>query len=165
MTTESFDWLPNLITLAEYEGSWPKYLKAIYAVFHRDFIASKPTYPAKRFGMKRYPEYDGKEATFWHLISEGEIEGERTPDMRRCERIAWPRPIVDAIGTDSVRIWKNIRGRNQRILLAVEDFSYVVVLDERDDFVLLWTAFHVEYANKRRKYQRECEQWQKENSP
>lgn len=36
---------------------------------------------------------DGKEATFWHMIQEGRIEEDRTPDIRRCERIRWPKPI------------------------------------------------------------------------
>ena len=163
MTKETFGWLPALIPFSDYDGKWSSYCQAIYSVFHRDFIASKPAYPSKRFAMKRYPEYDGKEATFWHLISEGREEEERTPDMRRCERIAWPKPIIEALSTGSVRVWKNARGRNERILLAVEDFSYVVVLDEREDYVLLWTAFYVEYANKRRRMQLEFEEWTRKN--
>ena len=163
MTTETFDWLPALIPFADYDGKWPEYCESLYAIFRRDFVSSKPTYPSKRFGMKRYPEYNGKEATFWHLISEGKDEEERVPDMRRCERIAWPKPIIEAMASDSVRVWKNARGRYVRVLLAVEDFSYVVVLDEREDFVLLWTAYYVEYANKRRRMKEEYESWTKKN--
>ena len=29
------------------------------------------------------------------MISEGKVETERTPDISRCERIAWPRPMMD----------------------------------------------------------------------
>ncbi|MNH30689.1 hypothetical protein D3C79_909980 [compost metagenome] len=47
--------------------------------------------PAKRLGLKRHPVIQGKEATFWHMISEGNDEAERLPDLRRCERIRWPR--------------------------------------------------------------------------
>ena len=163
--SETFEWLPELITLNEYDGDWPRYCEAIYAIFHRDFVASKPAYAAKRFALKRHPEYEGKEATFWHLISTGKDEEERTPDMRRCERIAWPKPIVEAIGNDEVRYWMNTRGRSNRILLAVEDFSYVVVLDDREDFVLLWTAYYIQYPNQRRRMEREYEKWRQENEP
>ena len=163
--SETFDWLPELITLKEYDGEWKKYCEAIYAIFHRDFVASKPAYAAKRFALKKHPEYDGKAATFWHLISDGKIEEDRTPDMRRCERIAWPKPIIEAIGEDNVRVWRNKRGRSERIVIAVEDFSYVVILDDRENFVLLWTAYYLQYPNQRRKMEREYEAWKKENEP
>jgi hypothetical protein len=163
--TETLEWLPKLITLNDHEGDWRKYCEAIYEIFQRDFIDSKPVYATKRFALKRHPEYDGKAATFWHLISEGKVEEERTPDFRRCERIAWPKPIIEAIGNDNVCLWKNKRGRNERILIAVEDFSYVVVLDDREDFVLLWTAFYVEYPNRRRRMKQEYEKWREKNEP
>ena len=163
--SEKFEWLPELITLNDHEGDWPNYCEVIYAIFHRDFVASKPTYAPKRFALKRHPEYDGKAATFWHLISEGPVEEQRTPDMRRCERIAWPKPIIEAIGNDNVRFWMNTRGRSKRILIAVEDFSYVVILDDRKDFVLLWTTYHLKYSNQRRRMEREYEAWKKENEP
>ena len=165
VTTDIFEWLPALIPFSDYDGQWPKYCEAIYSMFHRDFIASKPAYPSKRFATKRHPEYDGKAATFWHLISEGNVEDDRLPDLRRCERIAWPKPIIEAMNTVAIRFWKNTRGRNVRILLAVEDFSYVVVLEEREDFVLLWTAYFVEYPNKRRRMQQEYEAWKETNRP
>lgn len=163
--SETFEWLPQLITLKDCEGEWKKYLEVIYAIFHRDFVASKPTYAPKRFALKRHPEYDGKAATFWHLISEGPVEEQRTPDMRRCERIAWPKPIIEAIDDESVRVWRNKRGRNDRILIAVEDFSYVVILDDRKDFVLLWTTYFLEQPNRRRKMEREYDAWRKKNEP
>jgi len=161
--TESFSWLPSITTLAEHGGNWSPYFEAVYGIFHRDFVASKPAYSGKRFALKRYPEFQGKSATFWHLISDGKVEDDRLPDMRRCERIAWPRPIIEAIDSQTVRCWRNTRGRSERILLAVEDFSYVVVLDDREDFVLLWTAYYVEHANKRRRMEQEYEKWKSQN--
>lgn len=160
--SDETEWLPELITLSDFDGKWPEYCEAVYAIFHRDFVSSKPNYAAKRFALKRHPEFDGKSATFWHLISAGKIEQDRTPDLRRCERIAWPKPMIEAIAEDKVRVWKNKRGTSERILIAVEDFSYVVILDEREEFVLLWTAYFIEYPNQRRKMQREYEAWQKQ---
>lgn len=160
--SETFEWLPELIKFNDSDG-WEEYCEAIYAIFYRDFVVSKPAYAAKRFALKRHPEFDGKAATFWHLISQGEIEADRTPDIRRCERIAWPKPVIEAINEDCVRVWKNRRGRSERILIAVEDFSYVVILDDREEFVLLWTAYYLEYPNQRRKMEREYEAWREGN--
>ena len=162
--TDATSWLPELITLADEDGDWDRYLEAIYAVFCRDFVETKPTYHGKRFAMKRHPMALGKEATFWHLIQEGPVEEHRVPDFRRCERIRWPRPMIEGLQSGQVRVWKNIRGQSQRVVIAVSDFSYVVILDERDEFVLLWTAYFVERQHQRDKLAREFAESQKAGS-
>lgn len=157
--TNTSDWLPGLVTLSAYGGNATVYLEAVYQFFRSDFVRSRPTYPGKRFAVKRHPMALGKEATFWHLISSGPVEDGRIPDLRRCERIRWPRPLIEAIQSNRVRVWKNKRGGDERIVIAVEDFSYVVVLDERQEFVLLWTAYFVEQQHRRSKLRKEYEQW------
>lgn len=160
--TDTPSWLPALITLADYGGNWDQYFEVIYKLFCEDFISSCPSYPDKRFSLKRHPVVDGKEATFWHIISEGNVEAERLPDLRRCERIRWPRAIIESMETEDVRIWKNQRTTRQRrnedrILIALPDFSYLVVLADRGEYVMLWTAFYVERSHQRRKLQSEYE--------
>lgn len=159
--SETTDWLPELIPLSDYDGNWKSYLNAIYEVFLNDFVRSKPSYPGKRFALKRHPMSLEKEATFWHLIQTGENEEERLPDLSRCERIRWPRPIIEALQTDKVRVWQTTRGRNHRIVIATNDFSYVVILDDRKDYILLWTAYCVDQAHRRKKMEREFEEWAK----
>lgn len=149
--------LPPLVLLRDFDYNWEEYLEAIYRIFCRDFVASKPYYVGKRFALKRYPMIKEKEATFWHIISEGEVEDERLPDLRRCERISWPRPIIEAIQSKYVRWWCNKRKEEVRIVIALEDFSYLVVLADRGDYLLLWTAYCVEHEHRRRKLQREFE--------
>lgn len=151
-------WLPALLTLNQSQGDWACYLERLHQQFVRDFVESLPSWPGKRVGLKRHPEYDGKSATFWHMISEGVNETERTPDLRRCERIAWPRSIIDEFdgvppSTSAARIvwWQEKRGSDTRYLLALNDFSYVVVVADRGNFVLPWTAYMVEHAHRRNK--------------
>ncbi len=79
------------------------------------------------------------------------------PDLRRCERIRWPRSIIEGADTKYVKSWKNSRKGEERLVLALEDFSYVVVLADRSDYVLLWTAYCVEYEHRRRKLREEYE--------
>lgn len=160
------DWLPELILFESAQGNWDLYLDRLHARFVSDFIDSKPSWPGKRVGVKRRPEFNGKSATFWHLITDGPIETERGINFRRCERIAWPRPMMDEFdGADPAdagsRIlwWKETRRTEERFLLAPEDFSYIVVVADRGDFVLPWTAFCVEYQHQRKKRERAFKQF------
>lgn len=151
-------WLPDLLLFKDSNGDWKVYLEKLHQQFLQDFEYSKPTWPSKRVGLKRHPEYDGKSATFWHMISEGESEQDRTPDFRRCERIAWPRPIMDEFdhsspGATTCRIhwWCETRRGEVRYMLALDDFSYLVVVADRGEFVLPWTAFTLQYEHEKRK--------------
>ena len=155
------DWLPALVLLTDHNGSWDPYLEAIYAHFRRDFITSIPSFKTYRMGLKRYPTDRNKEATFWHLISEGEVEAERTPDLRRCERICWPRPMIEEETTRQLKVWRQTRKTEKRVAIGLPDFSYIMVLAERmsgsERYYLPWTAFCVEHNHQRRKFQKEWE--------
>lgn len=69
-----------------FEIKWTK-ISPAKKEFYLDFLDSKPVFQGRRLGLKRHPLSQGKEATFWHMISEGTTEEKRTPDFRRCERI------------------------------------------------------------------------------
>lgn len=164
MAGMSTDWLPNLLLLKDCRGDWTEYLEKLHRQFSADFVVSKPSWRGKEVRLKRHPEYAGKSATFWHMISEGKTEADRTPDMRRCERIAWPRPLMEEFDdarpeTTDCRVmwWIELRGTEPRYHLSPDDFSYVLVVADRGDFVLPWTAYHVEHAWRREKLRRK---WQ-----
>lgn len=163
----STEWLPPLVLLENSDGDWNAYEEVLYGHFKTDFVESLPHWTGKRVGLKRYPDYKGKEATFWHFISEGEIEDDRLPDIRRCERIRWPRPTMESFtnrqpaGNDRIVWWKNERRREERYLLALPDFSYLLVVADRGGYVLPWTQYHVEHQHQREKHQKEYEAyWQ-----
>jgi len=145
--------------MSAYGGNWQQYVDALYEYFYRDFIESKPTFRDRRWAVKKHPESQGKPATFWHIVSDGSVEEERLPDFRRCERIRWPRPIIDACESERVRLWRTKRGSSNRVLIALEDFSYVVILEDRTEYIMLWTAFHVGHSNRRRDLRREWKAW------
>ena len=147
------DWLPPLMEFNDYAGDWNAYLDAIYAAFRKDFVTYKPSFRGRRLGLKRHPEYDGKEATFWHMTSEGSVEDERIPDFRRCERIRWPRPLIEHEAESEVLVWTESRGANDdRIHIYLPDERYLVVLADRGSYILPWTAFYIEHENGHRKY-------------
>lgn len=157
-------WLPPLVVLGEYRGDWQAYLAAIYSIFHQDFVKTRPKLRDQQVEAKRYPMADGKEATFWHLISDGNVESERVPDLRRCERISWPRCIIESVDSKDVRAWQNRRRNEERLVLALDDFSYVVVLAVRKGYLVLWTAYCVEMKHRREKLEKEYKAWTAQNS-
>jgi len=168
MEAESFtDWLPPLLPLAACGGDWNQYLETIYAVFRDDFCGERPKFMGRPLGLKCLPMEHGKEATFWHFIQEGPEEADRQPDLRRCERIRWPRPVIEAHADQGrIKLWSNTRvrkggkGQEQRWVLALPDFSYVVVLADRGDFLLPWAMYVVERDHRRQKLAKEFEAWQ-----
>lgn len=151
------DWLPELMTFG---GDWSTYVAAIYAKFRADFFNHRPHFRGRRVNVRTEPRDQGKEAGFWHATSEGETEDERTPDLRRCERVAWVRAVIEAAPTN-VCIWETLRGSDRRVLIALPDFSYVVILADRKTYVLFITAFCVEREHRRNKLRKEFEAWKK----
>lgn len=157
------EWLPGLILFSDHDGDWNRYLATIYEAFRTQFIVSSPEFRGIRLGLKRHPMIRGKEATFWHMISEGSVEEERLPDFRRCERIRWPRPVIEHEAHPAVKLWKNKRGAETRIVIWLEAENYLVILSERKGYILPWTAYLVEQGHQKRKLQREFENYQ--NNP
>jgi hypothetical protein len=153
------EWLPPLF---HFRGNWALYLNALYELFKADFIDMKPQFRGRRLALKRHPMSEGKEAAFWHLIQEGAVEELRLPDLKRCERIRWPRPIIENSEDSSLKVWVNIRKGEPRVLLFLEEEEYLVVLAERKGYLLLWTAYLVDKPHRKRKLLKEFEDWQKE---
>lgn len=91
------------------------------------------------------------------MISEGNDEAERLPDFRRCERIRWPRPIIENVADAELKVWREPNGSGHRVLIWFAEAEYLVVLDERKDYILPWTAYPVEREHQQRKLDRRWE--------
>lgn len=155
-------WLPELIHLESYGGNWERYLDMLYACFKADFMENKPLFQGQKIALKRHPMSQNKEATFWHLISKGKVEEERHIDLRRCERIRWPKAIIENSEDSSVKFWKNIRRSEVRICLWLEKQEYLLILAERKGYILPWTAYMVTKPHRKKKFQKEFEDyWEK----
>lgn len=165
------DWLPDLV-----EFDWNRYeesLNRAYAVFTRDFgtQSERPNFRGKRMGLKRHPEFEGKSATFWHFVTEGPDEPDRVPDRERVERIAWPKAMLIEAAAASGRVvmWANERRRSghaksTRWVVALDTFGYVIVVDEREEYVLPWTAYVVDGDHRQEKLRKEYDAWKAQKS-
>ena len=161
MTPTSYFDLPGLVLLADFDGNFPTYIEAVYQIFKTDFVSSKPVFRGQRIGLKKYPLVDGKEYTFYHFTHSGTDEQHRVPDLRRMERIRFPRPMIEGSKHPYLKVWKNKRGTKNRFLIYHEAENYVVVLDDRGKYVLPWTAYIVDYPNQKRKLLKEYEDYRK----
>ena len=154
---ESIAWLPELELLSDYDGDWGHYLEGIYEIFKADFVNQKPIFRGQPLRLKRYPITHDKEATFWHMVSSGEVEADRLPDLRRCERIRWPKQVIENEYMDEIRVWEEMKNGNTRIHLWLYAEDSLVVLDKRYRYCLPWTAYYVEYNHQRRKLDKRWE--------
>ena len=150
-------WLPPLVFQKNYPDA-AAYGEALYAFFKTDFLDSLPVWPGKRVGLKKMPLRRGKEATFWHFLTDGADEEARQVDFLRCERIRWPRPVMEAFANqkptpaDRVVWWKNQRKLDVNFLIALPDFSYLFVVRDMGDYVLPWTQYVIIHGHQRIKY-------------
>lgn len=153
---------PQLIRMADYNNDFDLFFEAVYRSFCSDFITNKPNQCfGKRLGLKKYPLRDEKEATFYHLTHEGADEENRNPCLRRCERIRFPKELINqGLSSDDVLVWKSSKGRVTRIKIFALKHDYLFILDERKDYILPWTAYLVEYPNKKRRLIKEYEDQQ-----
>lgn len=133
---------PDLLLFA---GDWDSYQEQLYQVFQSTICNANLTFQGLRIAIKRHPEYKEKHFTFWHLTSEGEKEEERTPDLRRCERLAWVNWIISNCDKHAgISYWENKRGAQKHVVIWCEEHNYAVVLARRNGYFLLKTAYHVQ---------------------
>ena len=156
--------LPELILLENYGGDYKSFIQAVYMAFQRDFVQYKTKFRGEELRLKWHPIYQDKAYTFYHMTHKGDDEQNREPDLRRCERMPWARPVIENCDKWNLKIWPQIRKGSNRlcIWLDLEDEpDYIIILDVRKDYKLLWTAFVVEYEHEKRKKQKEYEEWLK----
>lgn len=146
--------LPPLLELHASGGDVAAYLDAVYARFCADFLERpRPDFDGRSFLIDR-ALVDGKCARFWHMITEGEVEANRIPAMRRCERIAWARHMIDNRESGEFAYWRT----GTKLLIATRDFSYLVVLKGQKRVVILITTVFKESRNRRDQLRRQYEQ-------
>lgn len=147
-------WLPALIPYDDYGGDWSSYQETIYTVFKRDFLDSKPYFDGKRVNTRREPIEYGKEEAFFHITCQDYLKnGERVPDFRRCERISWVRSFIENYQCDptlceccdGIKCWREPYKATFRVHLLFEEERYIVILEPREKYCLLITAFYIEY--------------------
>ena len=124
---------------ADYAERWKAFLDGIYGVFLDSVVNGGLTFQGLPIKCRWYEPFDNKHASFWHLMSEGRVEADRTPDLDRCERIPWIAWVIqNADNPEHVRSWETERSTNRglrtRLPLWLFSEDYVVILERRETF-------------------------------
>lgn len=155
----------SLPELFPFHGDWDRYEEELYEIYLETIIRSGLTFGGVRVNAKRAPETKKKGFTFWHLISEGEIEEDRNPDLRRCERIRWVAwAIQNAISHSDLSWWENKRGGSIHVVIWHEKEGFAVILAKRNGYFVLKTTYMVK-KYRRKDFEREREEfWRSQKS-
>lgn len=144
-------WLPELEYLDDYQNSWQLYENALYSIFKTDFVDSHPSFEGKQVNIRRHPIEYNKEEAFFHVTCQDYLkDGQRVPDFRRCERIRWVRRFIENYQCDTskcqdcdgIKVWSEPYKSTTRVHILFEEERYMVVLERRESYCLLITAFY-----------------------
>ena len=150
-------WLPQIITLEQYKNNWEAYNKELYNIFRRDFIENKLFFKNKIIRIRINPKENNYEHAFIHLTcinnsNNKDDPNNRIPDLRRCERIAWNRKIIEnytcndtCTNCKKVLYYEQYYKNNIRINLVFVDAKFKVILEKRTNYTLLITGYYMNY--------------------
>ncbi len=155
-------WLPKIITLEEFNGNWAAYNDAIYKIFINDFIKNKLYFRNKKVEIRINPKENNYEHAFIHLTSKEVNQpvdvNDRIADLRRCERIAWNRKIIENYECKNscpncrkILYYEEYYKNNIRINLLFADVNFKVILEKRKNYYLLITGYYIYYKHKMKK--------------
>ncbi len=168
-------WLPELIVCEDLE-KWEEYEDLIYSEFVADFIDSNPTFHGRRVQIRKHPIEFEREDAFWHVTCcDYSKNKERNPDLRRCERIKWIRAFIENYECngfccdecDGLYIWSTIYKptKSPRFKILFEEERYVVIVEQREKYCLLITAYYIDQEHRLEKMLKEYEKVKKQEAP
>lgn len=152
--------------LESFSGNWQEYVDRIYRIYQKLILYSGLRFRGEPVKPRYTPKTNGKEYGFWHVVQEGPVEEERTPDLRRCEHIRWISWIIENVNNFKEITWweENPKSSITDVVLWLEAKQYVVILSKRRNYWLLKTAYPVDKPHKRRSLERNRKKyWKAQN--
>lgn len=154
-------WLPEALVVSPWTTDT---YERLYAVFRRDILTPRLTYRGYRVWFYPQSADNDKEDIFWHLTTREDRSvspSERLPDLRRCERLPWIKPMIlrcpDA-GDDLVD-WDHEEGDGAvKTYVWLHRLDFVVIMKKlKDGQRRLITSFHLDNQHQREKMRRKNE--------
>lgn len=153
--TLNCEWIPEIISLSDFDGDWYRYDEYIYSIFVRDFIENPMIFNGKPLRIRRHPMQCEKEQAYFHVTNKDSSlsttdPNDRIPDFRRCERIEWIRLFLEhydcnrgCSGCNGIKVWKEPYKGNKRWHFLFEEFKFLVIIEERVEYFLLISGFYI----------------------
>ena len=150
------NYIPQPIALEDFNGDWHLYLNAIYEVFKQDFLTSPVVFNNKIVSIITEAIFDGKERSFWHIISDEhkgtpKCDKNRIPNLERCSKIVWVKPLItDLNSCKHYKVWVQFHDKTNRnrYFIWCTNIDYLVILEDRKSFFKLITAYPVRKSKK-----------------
>lgn len=151
-------WLSPIITMSQYDNNWHKYNDSLYSIFCRDFMNDDLYFNRKKVMVRQHPKLNNYETSFYHLTGEDMknaiTPNDRIPDFRRAERIEWTRKIIEnyqcnenCMDCKKILYYEKKYKKTIRIHLTFIDVKFKVILEKRNTYYLLITAYYLKYEN------------------
>jgi hypothetical protein len=124
------------------------FLDAVCEVFKKDFLNTENVL---FFGNKIVIVPGGsKKEKFEHLVTEEKYKGVREYSIERCERIKWPRFIIENCNELNIKYWKEKRKKQrERVCLCYGEWEYLVILEKtKGEYLIIITAYPLKYKSK-----------------
>lgn len=159
--------LPARLEYSLFAYDWKEYKEGLYRIFQRDFIKGTVIFNGKNVDIIHEKYFEGKERSFWHIISEGGTDVNRIPDINRCASIPWIKPIIEDDGNcSSYRLWTKYHDKTKknRCYIWCKDINYMVILEDRVSHYKLITAYNVASYNIKR-YEKDYKKYIETKTP
>ncbi len=165
--SRSIKWLEPIVELTDFNGDPRAYIDHLFSIFTRDFIKSPPLFRGNKVFYNNTDD-GGKPNTFVHITTETNRETKkRELCIRRCERIAWVRAIIENSDDSAVLVWNKeqhtTRGWKTRTYLFLEQENFLVVLEKKLKGHFMITVIYVDNPNQKRKHLKAYNQYIKQN--
>ncbi len=160
------DWLPEQAVVDPWTANT---YDMLYGIFCRDIRDSRLRYCGNNVWI--FPDKEGgREKVFWHLTtreakpqkiprrkrkfykeSQVDAEPERLPDLRRCERLPWVKPLIEHPTDPEVLAWDYEEGDGAiKTYVWIKKHDFVVIMKKyTDGRRRLITSFYVDSDYKR----------------
>lgn len=169
-------WLPPLLKLEDYNGDWNSYNNELYKIFKNDFIENTMLFNKKPIQVRVNPKQNNYEHAFIHItcvtMNGAKNMNDRIPDLRRCERIAWNRKIIENYpcvfeceNCYKILYYEEYYKNTIRISLLFYNQNYKVVLEKRKNYYLFITGFYINYNHRLKKEMDKVVKYNKQKTP
>lgn len=138
--------LPSRLEWSLFCGNANLYKDALYSVFKKDFLSGNLKFRGKNVDIIHEKYFEGKERSFWHIISEGEDDAGRELNTERCASLPWAKTLIEDDGScEKYRIWIkwHDKTKRDRYYIWCTEVNYMVILEDRSSHYKLITAYNV----------------------
>lgn len=129
-----------------FRGDATLYKEVLYSVFQKDFLSGNLQFKGKNVDIIHEKFFEGKERSFWHIISEGDEDINRSLNIERCASLPWARPLIeDDNSCERYRTWVKFhdKSKKDRYYIWCTEVNYMVILEDRNTHYKLITAYNV----------------------